>query len=181
MVRFVMLWLAALAAFGGLAGVAGPLDTPNARRSNAEVRWAAQGIADYRLLVQVEQAFGTCLQEIEVYHDSAPALIRDTCSPTWLSRLTVRRLFEISQRLERASDCYPSSGSCVCQRQRIGDVRYDPGTGFPQMIEWRRELRPNWQHGDFWRRLFEIRELPRCQLATQQTRITVLSLTPLAA
>jgi hypothetical protein len=141
-------------------------------------RWRSQAPQHYRVVVQVGFAGRTCLQEIEVRGEWRSTL-HDTCGSSWLSTLSISRLFELGERLERPAECFPSSRNCVCQRVRIGEITYDQDLGFPGSIAWRRELRPNWQHPDYLLRLWETRELPNCSAPYRPLRLTVISLTPL--
>lgn len=141
-------------------------------------RWRSSAPQSYRVLVQVSFSGRACFQEIEVRGDWKSTL-HDTCGSSWLSTLSVPRLFELGQRLEQPAECFPSSRNCICHRVRVGSIEYNPEYGFPDDIIWRRELRPNWQHPDYLLRLWETRELPNCSSPNRALRLTVISLTPL--
>ncbi|HWQ11169.1 MAG TPA: hypothetical protein VNL77_00125 [Roseiflexaceae bacterium] len=149
-----------------------------AQRLASMERWRAHAPQHYRVVVQVGFAGRTCLQEIEVRGEWKSTL-HDTCGSSWLSTLSIPRLFELGERLERPAECFPSSRSCICHRVRVGAIEYDQDLGFPGSITWRRELRPNWQHPDYLLRLWESRALPNCSSPHRALRLTVISLTPL--
>jgi hypothetical protein len=163
---------------GGLLAMATLPLTPRDLRLAAQRRWSARPFVNYRLAVQVVFANSLCLQELEV-HGIQPTMLRDTCEQSWLSALTVARLFELSERLEYSPVCYFSSQNCVCQRLRIGQAIYDPSLGYPRLITWQRTARPNWRHPDYWKRMWETRTLPNCATIGNRLEITVISLTPL--
>ena len=160
-----------------LMGMAAPPSLA-AQRATSLARRRANAPHSYRALVQVNFGGRLCLQEIEV-RGSDKALVHDTCGSSWLSTLAVPRLFELGARLEHPAECFPSQRNCVCRRLRIGAVEYDHQFGFPGRITWRRELRPNWQHPDYFARLLETRALPNCSSAARSLHLTVISLTPL--
>lgn len=165
---------------GSLFQLAGYVETMAVRREHAENRWAAQPLAGYRMVVQVERARAICYQELEVRGPQSVLMVRDTCSPSWLSNLTITRMFELSRRLELPPECLPSTRDCICQRERVGQVEYDAAMGYPQMITWQREMRPNWQNLAFWLRAWETRAMPACTTVTLPVRVIVLGLTPLS-
>jgi hypothetical protein len=167
-----------LAASCTLMGMAVLPQSLAAQRVAGAERWRSHAPENYRVLVQVGVSGRVCLQEIEV-RGASKSLLHDTCGATWLSTLAVPRLFELGERLERPAECFPSSRNCVCHRVRVGTVVYDPQLGFPGVITWRRELRPNWQSPEYLAQLIETRELPRCASATRALQLTVISLTPL--
>lgn len=162
----------------GLMAFAGLPETRAERRIAARSVWGALPHDSYRIVIQAALTGRTCMQEIEV-HTMTLNILRDTCGSPWLSTLTVDRLFELSSRLEAAPDCFPSKQNCMCHRVRTGIVQYDPEMGFPTMISWRRELRPNWQHPDYWLRAWEARALPNCSIPARTLKLDVVSLTPL--
>ncbi|MFO7166724.1 MAG: hypothetical protein DIU80_001720 [Chloroflexota bacterium] len=161
-----------------LMGMAALPDTPSSRREANESLWRSHALAHYRVVVQVVINERICLQEIEVRGDWK-SIQRDTCGSTWLSTLSVSRLFELGARLEHPAECFPSNRNCVCQRMRTGRIEYDSELGFPDTILWRRELRPNWHHPAYLMRLWETRKLPNCTAPARPLRLTVISLTPL--
>jgi hypothetical protein len=161
-----------------LMGMATIPQSLGAQRAASLDRWRSNAPANYRVLVEVGISGRTCLQEIEV-RGLESALLHDTCRSSWLSTLAVPRLFELGRRLENPAECFPSNRNCVCHRVRVGAIEYDPELGFPGMITWRRELRPNWQHPDYVARLIETRELPNCAAASRALHLNVISLTPL--
>lgn len=167
-----------LAASCTLMGMAAIPQSLGAQRAASLQRWQALAPPSYRVLVQVGVSGRVCLQEIEV-RGARRSILHDTCGSTWLSTLAVPRLFELGERLELPAECFPSSRNCICQRVRVGTVVYDPQLGFPGVITWRRELRPNWQNPQYLAQLLETRTLPRCVSATRSLQLTVVSLTPL--
>jgi hypothetical protein len=161
-----------------LMGMAAMPLSRSAQRLEGERLWREHAVADYRVVVQVAFTGRTCFQEIEV-RGTWKSITYDTCGSTWLSTLSVPRLFELGKRLEVPAECFPSGRNCVCHRLRVGTIEYDSELGFPDLIVWRRELRPNWNHPDYLLRLWETRELPNCSSPTRPLSLTVISLTPL--
>lgn len=161
-----------------LMGMAAIPASPSGQRSLALQRWLALRPHSYRVVVQASFSGRSCLQEVEVHGDETQ-IVHDTCGSSWLSTLAVPRLFELGQRLEHPSECFPSKRTCICQRTRVGEVSYDGDFGFPGRISWRRELRPNWQDPAYLARLLETRSLPNCSSPSRTLRLTVISLTPL--
>jgi hypothetical protein len=176
-VRAVVAVVTALVLSCALMAVAIP-ETRGTRRASSVERWDARPFRDYRVVVQVSFTGRTCFQEIEV-RDGAEYLAYDSCGSSWLATLSVSRLFELSQRLERPAECFPSSRNCVCHRLRVGSIHYDEELGFPTTITWRRELRANWQHPDYVVRLIETRDLPNCASPNRALNLSVVSLTAL--
>ena len=82
------------------------------------------------------------------------------------------------ERLEQAPTCFPDGQPCACRLMRIGKIEYDSHLGYPRQITYRREAQPNWTHLDFWRHLWEQRDLPTCG-TSRTTRIAVISFAPL--
>jgi hypothetical protein len=152
--------------------------TPSARRAAAEGRWAAQSFSAYRMALRIEYLNRVCYQEFEVQDEHVRKTLRDSCRVSWFSSLTVERLFDIIQRIEQAPICYPDSEPCACRLVRIGTVSYDPQIGYPREIAYRREVQPNWWHVDFWKRLWDRKNLPTCS-PTRSMRVVVSSFTPL--
>lgn len=175
--RIVWVLLFAATSLGLMASGAIPA-TYIERREMAQQVWKAQSITSYHIVVRAFFAGRTCAQEIEV-RGTRHYMLRDTCNSSWLSSLTVDRLFELSARLEAGPECFPSKQDCICHRVRIGAIEYDPNHGFPTSIGWRREMQPNWQHPAYWKRAWERRELPNCATPVRTLRLEVVSLTPL--
>ncbi len=161
-----------------LAAFAWPA-SPEQQRDAARRLWDARSFASYRILVQVERADTLCLQELEIRDERSTATIRDTCGSSWFSQLSVSRLFEFTTRVEQTPSCYPSSQLCTCQQLRVGQVAYDPQSGYPTLIDYDRRIRPNPVSPDFWRRTLESRRPPSCEPASRVVRITVLALDPI--
>lgn len=153
---------------------------PLVRRIDAESRWAERPFADYRIAVRVEASGTTCTQELETSGERIRRIISNNCRLSWLSLMTVARLFEISERLEQPAPCYATLQTCLCHRIRTGDVRYDARWGFPSTIVYRREVRPNLAGLEYWRRVWETHHLPNCGPSDQQVRIMIVALTPRA-
>src|SRR4051812_24035693 len=122
--------------------------THHAQRLAAQELWAARPFTNYRVTIAIERMQQVCVQELEVRDERAQA-INDTCDISWLSSMTVPRLFEFSSWMEHAPDCYPSSGNCSCERVRIGRIVYDPQLGYPQQIVWERRVEMNLDNLDF--------------------------------
>ena len=152
--------------------------TPTMQRSAAARRWATQPFSTYRMALRVEYLNRTCYQEIEAEGERVRRMIKDTCRVSWFSSLTVERLFDIIGRIEQAPTCYPDSEPCACRLVRIGRVSYDSQIGYPSEIAYRREVQPNWWHIDFWKRLWDRKNLPTCS-PTRSLHIVVSSFTPL--
>lgn len=153
--------------------------TYQAQRLSAQARWAARSFSGYRIMVQIKYANTTCFQELEIRDEQVQRLFHDTCKMSWLSSLTVARMFQLSERIEFAPECYPSSEPCPCQRTRVGFVDYDAELGYPHVISYRRLVRPNLLHLDYWKRLWQSRELPDCTAISRNLSIEVQSLMPL--
>lgn len=146
----------------------------------AAQRWEQQPIESYRILVTVQLAATSCVQELEV-RDGRPVRIRqDSCNRAWLGQLTVARLFELSALYSEPGRCFPSNRRCPCHRVRIGQIAYDPALGHPTLINWRRELRPNWLSLDYWERRLRLPPLEVCGALRQQLDIEVLAIDPLS-
>lgn len=177
--RWRIVWVATFAALSlGLMASGAIPATYIERREAAQQVWKAQSITAYHIVVQAFFAGRRCAQEIEV-RGTRQYMLRDTCNSSWLSSLTVDRLFELSARLEAGPECFPSKQDCVCHRVRTGSIEYDPNYGVPTTIGWRREMQPNWQHPAYWKRAWEKRELPNCSTPVRMLRLEVVSLTPL--
>jgi hypothetical protein len=177
--RTILTCLIMLLLSSALIGISSNAKTRSGIRQDAEARWQTHMPKNYRLAVRIERLARRCFQELEVREGMPLTVLRDTCSPSWLSNITVPRLFELSQRLEQAPECLPSSSDCVCRRVRIGQIEYDEQLGFPRSIYWRRENQSNWQHLHYWQDIWDRRTLPTCGANTQFIRITVVSLTPI--
>jgi hypothetical protein len=178
--RFAIASIAAIIGlFGALFGALAIPKLPVARRIEAQSRWNTRGFGDYRIAVRVETSGAICTQELETTGERIDRIISNNCRLSWLSLMTVGRLFEISERLEQPAPCYATLQTCLCHRIRVGEVSYDPGLGYPSIIAYRREVRPNLAGVEFWRRLLETHTLPRCGPTDQDVRIIIMSLTPL--
>ena len=149
------------------------------QRLQAQARWAARPFAAYRIAVRVEFAGNVCAQELETSDDRSYRIIANSCRSSWLSTMTVARLFEISERLDQPIPCYATLQTCLCQRVRLGQIAYDSRLGYPALIAYRREVRPNLANLEYWRRLVTTRSAPSCGPSNQEVRIGVTSLTPL--
>ncbi|HMO60395.1 MAG TPA: hypothetical protein PKA05_08075 [Roseiflexaceae bacterium] len=160
---------------GLIGATSAPTPLP-ARRIASAALWESRPAPNYRMVVQVMINGRNCLQEVEVQH-AQRRLLHDTCGTSWVSALTIDRLFELSERLERAPECFPSAANCVCRRMRVGEVTYDPALGYPGSVSWRRELRPNFEHPDYWVRLWNTRTLPACTASSRPLSMTVVSMT----
>jgi hypothetical protein len=151
---------------------------PSELRAAAQSRWAARPFAAYRVGLRVEYWNRVCFQEIEVRDERVRRVISDTCLTSSFSMMTVPRLYQMSERLEQAPTCYADAQPCACRLMRIGKIEYDPRLGYPSQIVYRREAQPNWTHLDFWKHLWQQRELPACG-TSRTTRIIVISFAPL--
>jgi hypothetical protein len=160
----------------GLMGVTAAPPSRLAQRIANEHLWESRPATNYRMVVQVMMSGRNCLQEIEV-RAAEHVLLHDTCGTMWLASMSIDRMFELSKRLENAPECFPSSANCICRRVRVGKVTYDPQLGYPGELIWRRELRPNFEHPDFWLRVWDTQAIPRCTSASRSLSLTVLSMT----
>ena len=151
---------------------------PAARRLRAHRLWTERQFANYRVAVRVEYWGSVCSQDIESQGEKLHRIVRNDCRLSWLSLMTVARLFEISEGLEHPMPCYVAAQTCSCYRVRNGEIAYDPRLGYPRVISYRREIYPNLVHVDYWRRLWETRRLPECGPISPVVRITVTSLRP---
>jgi hypothetical protein len=149
-----------------------------ARRLDAQQRWNARPFANYRVVVRVEYWGNVCSQDIESAGEKLHRIVRNDCRVSWLSLMTVARLFEISKGLEHPAPCYVASQICSCYRVRAGDAAYDPQLGYPRTVAYRRQIYPNLLHADYWRRIWQNRLLPDCGPISPVVRITVVSLQP---
>jgi hypothetical protein len=175
----MLLFGLALVAFG--SGVT-LMQTPSLEpltRQQAQGRWDARPYRDYRLVVQIERLEVTCFQELNVRVGREVEVVRDTCQQSWLSRMTIARMFELSERLDLPPECFPSSSDCACQRVRVGQTEFNSELGYPVRLEWQRVLQPHWQHVDYWRTAIERRALPSCSSTVQPIRITLLHIAAL--
>jgi hypothetical protein len=148
------------------------------RRLDAQRRWNERPFANYRVAVRVEYWGNVCAQDIESAGDKLHRIVRNDCRVSWLSLMTVARLFEISEGLEHPTPCYVASQTCSCYRVRAGEIAYDPQLGYPRTIAYRRQIYPNLLHADYWRRVVQTRQLPECGPIRPVVRITVMSLRP---
>jgi hypothetical protein len=181
--QFGRWWLAAagmlIALASALVGALALPDPPVVQRLSAQTRWEARPFTGYRIAVRVEYSGNICSQELETAGEHIQRIITNNCRMSWLSLMTVGRLFEISERIEHPAPCYATLQTCLCHRIRVGDISYDAGLGYPVTIAYRRQVRPNLAHVEYWRRIWETHKLPRCNPADQDVRITITSLTPL--
>lgn len=155
---------------------AAPASSP---RLAAQQRWAARPFSSYRIAIRVDYGGSICTQELETKGEYLRRILRNNCRPSWLGLSTVLRLFEIGERLDRPQPCYALSQVCSCYRVLQGDIAYDTQLGYPAAIAYRREIRPNFLHADYWRRLLTSRQLPNCALVNQSVTIMVTAITPI--
>jgi hypothetical protein len=155
-------------------------DAALATRTEAQARWAARPFTNYRITVRVESSGNICSQELEAAGDRIHRIVANNCRMSWLSLMTVGRLFEISERIEQPAPCYPTVQACLCNRVRVGEVSYDAQLGYPTTIAYRREVRPNMTHAEYWKRLLQTGRFPLCSTPDQDVQITITSLTPVA-
>jgi hypothetical protein len=151
--------------------------THHAQRIAAQQRWSARSFANYHITLQIERLSRVCFQELEVRGDHVRTL-NDTCDLSWMSGLSISRMFELATWMEHSPDCYPSLRNCPCQRVRQGEIRYDPQLGYPSEIIWNRQVQPNVDHPDFWWRTWSDLALPQCNGQPRRVRILVHSLVP---
>lgn len=158
------------------------LPTGNLRdlsRKAGEQRWVSRALQNYRVAVAVRMPAMNCGQELEVRDGHLARVIYDSCNRSWLGKLTIARLFELSALFAQTGQCFPSDSQCACHRVRVGTIEYDGHFGYPVSIDWRRELRPNWVSSDYWERLAGTRSLKACAPIQQRLSIKVLALDPL--
>lgn len=153
--------------------------TTSPQRREAQRRWSARPFASYRIAIRVDFGGAFCAQELETRGEYLRRVLYNNCRPNWLGLTTVARLFEIDAQLDRPQPCYALSQVCSCAQVRQGEVTYDSRLGFPAMIAYRREIRPNFLHADYWRRLFDTRQFPSCGPINQPVRIAVVAITPI--
>jgi hypothetical protein len=168
-----------LSSYVALRGQAWP-DQSAQRRLEAQRRWKQRPFANYRVVVQVEYWGNVCSQDIESAGDKLHRIVRNDCRVPWISLMTVARLFEISEGLDHPAHCYIASQACSCYRVRAGAIAYDPQLGYPRTIAYRREVYPNLGHAEYWRRVWQNRQLPACGPISPLIRFTVMSLRPRA-
>jgi hypothetical protein len=155
------------------------IETRAEQRTNAYQRWTEQAPQHYRLAVEIRLTNVACVQELEIRSGQIASTLRDTCNRSWLGKLTIERLFELSQRLERPPECFPSSADCACQRVRLGTIAYNGQFGFPQVLDWRRELRPNWMNTDYWQRMWDTRTVSACAPTNHRLYIAITAFEPM--
>jgi hypothetical protein len=153
-------------------------DRAEARRLDAQRRWATRQFASYRVAVRVEYWGNLCAQDIESAGEKLHRIVQSDCRMSWISLMTVARLFEISEGLEHLAPCYVAAQICSCYRVRIGEIAYDPQLGYPRTIAYRRAIYPNLAHADYWRRGWQTGRMPECGPISPVVRITVTSLRP---
>lgn len=121
----------------------------------AQERWAAQGISDYRILVEFKRPFNTCRQDFKVQGATIAYKFADSCTLGAVAiggnddRLpTVARLFAQVEGSLKNPQC--GQNGCVCDGPVEVTVTYDPQRGYPQQIIY--ELRPDlrWRYLDYW-------------------------------
>jgi hypothetical protein len=154
-------------------------DQPAARRLDAQRRWAARPFKSYRIVLRVEYWGNVCSQEIEATGESIQRIVHNNCQLSWLSVMTVARLFQISEELEHPMPCFVTAQTCSCYRVRASDISFDPQLGYPRLIAYRRETFPNLVHIAYWRRLWQTRQLPDCGPLSPVVRVTITSLSPI--
>ncbi len=144
-------------------------------------RWVQRPFTNYRITLQIYNLGRLCHQEFIAHDEHIHAVMADTCNSMWLSDMTVTQLFDINERIEQSSytHCYPSMQFCTCRRVIIRHVMYDAQFGYPALISYRRSVRPNWMHVDFWRRWLATHRMPSCSAPARYFQIAVTSLTPL--
>lgn len=162
----------------GLLGMAPWPSTHRAQRVAAQSRWLHRPFTNYRMTLQIERLKRVCSQELEVRGETVRTL-NDSCDMSWMSGLTVTRMFELATWMERSPDCYPSLRNCPCQRVRLGDIRYDSQLGYPAEIIWERQVQPNVEHPDFWLNAWNDLALPQCDTQPRRVHIVVRSLVPM--
>lgn len=168
-----------LTSLGLLAAQSWP-GLPASRRLRAQQLWSERKFINYHATVRVEYWGSVCSQEIVVEGEQLRQIVRNDCRLSWLSLMTVGRLFEISESLEHPIPCFIATQTCSCYRVLNGEIIYDSQLGYPRTISYRREINPNLLQLDYWRRLWETRRLPECGPVSPAVRITVLSVRPLA-
>lgn len=180
----VLLAILALLLLGfSLLGLAAQPATALGERRAAELRWHARSFRSYEMAVEIEMRGETCYQQIEVVNGALDSTILDTCESSWLRSLTVEQLYNVTDQVQRIpySRCEPSNANCYCQRVfTMRRMVYNPDLGYPELLLTHSEVRPNWQHLDFWNRLLERRELPSCAPAPRLLMFRVLWIVPRA-
>jgi hypothetical protein len=177
--NFLAIGLFVLVSFSLLSAQSWP-ELPTSRRLRAQRLWSERKFANYRVSVRVEYWGSVCSQEIEVEGEQLRRTVRNDCRLSWLSLMTIARLFEISESLDHPIPCFIATQTCSCYRVRSAEVAYDSQLGYPRTISYRREIKPNLLHLDYWRRLWETRRFPECEPTSPAVRITVTSVRPLA-
>lgn len=161
---------------GTLLSAAALTPSLESRRLAAQATWEQRPFSGYQVAVQVQRLGRACRQELTVTGDTLNMLY-DECRIGWLPEFSVPQLFSLGQRLERPAECFPG-GDCSCTRIRSGEVVYDGQLGYPRTIRIQRTLQPNWDHLDYWRRLFRTWQVPNCSGMRTGITVEVLSLTP---
>ena len=178
--RLALLACGLLSVLGcALAGLLAWAEPPPIQRMQAQARWSARPFGAYRVAVRVEFSGNVCTQELETSDDRRYRIIANSCRTSWLSVMTVARLFEISERLDQPIPCYTTMQTCLCHRVRVGEIAYDSRLGYPAQIAYRREVRPNLANVEYWRRFVVTRSMPNCGPTEQEVRIAITSLTPI--
>ncbi len=150
----------------------------------AKAKWAANGISDYRIVVEYKRPYLTCLQDFEVRETYIGYKYKDTCnmgsgvtgnrSTTWP---TVANLFDRIEAAQTNPQCGPNG--CVCDGPIEVTAVYDPQYGYPQQITY--TLRQDLRSRDlaYWLAMLDG-SLANCPQVTYigQT-ISVISLVPI--
>src|SRR3712207_1643485 len=85
---------------------------PTSRRAQAQRLWSERKFSDYRVSVRVEYWGSVCSQDIETRGEQLHRIVRNDCRLSWLSLMTIARLFEISENLEHPIPCYVAAQTC---------------------------------------------------------------------
>ncbi|MBL8153560.1 MAG: hypothetical protein JNM70_05190 [Anaerolineae bacterium] len=178
-------WWIVLAVGGVLAAAAliGWLTSPERALVEAQGRWEAAAIGDYRIVVFWDRELLDCEQDFEVRGGAVSYRHKDTCTigPGAVGRTpslpTVEFLFERVETTLHEPIC--GQNGCICDGPIETQVEYDPARGYPARIQ--TVLRPDWRWRDpaFW--LAGVRgDLAACSptVFIGQT-IQVISLEPL--
>lgn len=161
------------------------INAPARALEQAQARWAAAALTDYRIVVELSSTFYRCEQDFEVRAGEVGTMYANRCpvSPVMgtgsgmATRYTVTALFErIQTHLQNDAPCGPNG--CLCDGVIGLDVEYDPALGYPILIHER--LRPETRYflPEFW--IASLQGGPVCPLqGYDSTTVRVISLTPL--
>ena len=138
----------------------------------ARMRWAAQPITWYRLVVEERNEVENCTYDVEVQDEQVVTVVVTDTRAIWPCDHvpTVTRLFD---RLS-ALDGTCGANGCACDGPLRVQAVYDRRWGYPHYATWASNPEERWRYLAYWN------PLNACtMIGFIKTEITVRSLTPL--